>query len=88
MNSITSSRVERPPGSPGHWSIAATTRYPSAGAADDANTQPTDWLAAAAQARPTSVYVSSESNEAPEIDSGLLSLAKAAQKRWLKENPF
>lgn len=46
------------------------------------------WQIAAMNAEPTKDADSLTGNCQPEIDSDVASLAKAAQQRWFRENPY
>jgi len=54
----------------------------------DTGNEAADWPGVMVYMRPTSTFLRDESMAALAIDAEWASLAKAAQRRWLAENPF
>jgi len=88
MSSITSLHAER---ATADWDVPVSPAAPAQAGAepvDDPRNGAIEWLESARQANPTLVSLGGETNRCPQIDSDCVALAKSAQKRWLRENPF
>lgn len=88
MSSATWPRVGRPPGPAGLRLPATPTHDPSDAATDAANSRTGNWQDPAVVAEPRFFHVSGQANESSAVDKEWMALARAAQTRWLRENPF
>lgn len=88
MNTTTWPRVERRTVGSWPYSVPQATESPHGVAADSGNEPPGDWWLAASTLGATVVYVSGDANEVAETERQWASLARSAQERSARENPF
>ncbi len=88
MSSITLQQAENVH----HWNVLAPTERTPYDTVDDSGNPGKDWPFDVSKENPTSekaiFLISGESNQPSEIDAAWATLARAAQQRWLRENPF
>ena len=88
MKTTTSPRVERRTAGSWPYCVPQATEGPHGVAADSGNEPPADWWLAASTLGATVVYVGGDANEVAETERPWASLARSAQARWARENPF